>query len=175
MHNNGFSNNRNLRGTGPDPAAQSADAVDSSCYSCPRCNSDNTASLAIVFAQGKSRFAISGIALGSQEGAYFGTAVSESQLSSAAAPPVKRPTVAWMLCAVVSGLATGFLASLSASGDTAAVMLVPTLAVGCATLYAVVCARSSFNWNRKAWPDQYRDWSATLLCMRCGMLFKNPE
>jgi hypothetical protein len=130
---------------------------------CPKCSSDNTQTLQVVYESGTQDFnarshtgglfGLRGIGIGGAITSTTGS--SSSKFAQRAAPPAKKRR-RWAILGILVGLL--FL------GNSYPLAL--TLLGGCGYwLWAIL------KFNKSEWPELHAAWSASWICHKCGNVY----
>lgn len=133
---------------------------------CPKCNSDNTQRLEVIFEGGTQDTSGSSTTVGGAHGGAFGvggavtstTSQTQSRLAKKAAPPPKQTYSGAFFTALFGGL----------------------LALGSGMVFITGCAfialgvrigYKGFKYNADDWPKVYQHWSESWFCNKCGNIY----
>ena len=139
---------------------------------CPKCNSDNTQSLPMIYESGTS---VSQSTSHSHGGGFFNilptfrmktqtNSLSQSVTAQKAAPPEKQKLIVPIVLALVSLLFT-----LSAFGTT--FNLVQFLISLVALAVFTFLTYNKIQYNKKVWPEEHNTWENSWKCHKCGTIF----
>lgn len=149
---------------------------------CPRCGSDDSASLQVVYENGASRsrgLLVAAIGDSLAFGSHGGVQVT--QAAERAAPPAQKSVssarVAMLVCPIGTVACTlgGLDHILGRPKDqdwfAASIMfgLAAVLLVG--TFVAIASWHAARRYNASQWPTLFRRWSERWMCRRCGCVF----
>ncbi|BBI99297.1 hypothetical protein FGKAn22_09900 [Ferrigenium kumadai] len=133
---------------------------------CPKCNSENTQRLEVVFHGGTQEINTTGTTVGGAHGGAFGIGgavtktkgQSQSILAQKSAPPSKKSFKAAVILFVIGILMLG------GQGATAFLGFL-LIAAGAYLGY------KNFQFNSKEWPSLYQQWLDSWLCHKCGTTY----
>jgi len=136
---------------------------------CPKCNSDNTQRLEVVYHGGTQDINTTGATVGGAHGGgIFGlggavtktTGQSQSILAQKAAPPSKKP-YKWGSIFLLVG-------TVLLSGPTGILLTgIGFIALGGYMVY------SAYQFNSKEWPTLHQCWLDSWLCNKCGTTYQH--
>ncbi len=130
-------------------------------FACPKCHSENTQKLSIIYGAGTSGVDLStvgaGVASGFGVGAAATTGKTQSHLAKKYAPPQKidlfGPTVALL---VIGGFLSIFFDAIAFY-----------IAAGIAVFFVIRAVKH----NTKEYPAKFAAWDRKFLCLRCENVF----
>lgn len=149
---------------------------------CPKCNSEEYASLSVVYDAGlsdiRARTRGGGFAFGESAGTLSFTARSrgtcQTRLSKLAAPPRKlryRHVILWWILGLgILYWLFGYLVWLHELSAIRALTTFPDFAHAYSGLAVFVLAVLWW-YNRRVRPQRYRRWERSFMCARCGKIF----
>jgi hypothetical protein len=131
-------------------------------FACPKCHSENTQKLSIIYGAGTSGVDLSTVGAGVASGLGVGVAATtgktQSGLAKKYAPPQKidlfAPTVALL---VIGGFLSIFLGAVAFY-----------IAVGIAVFFVFRAVKH----NTKQYPAEFAKWNKKFLCLRCENVFE---
>jgi hypothetical protein len=137
---------------------------------CPKCNSDNTQRLEVVFDHGTQDINTKSNTVGVGFGGRLGvagattktTGKSQSVLAQKAAPPSKK-RYKWAVILVIAGYFP--LTAIANKDFTTGAIGIAIIALGCYLGY------SAFQFNSKKYPSLYQYWLDSWLCNKCGSIY----
>lgn len=146
-------------------------------YSCPTCGSENTQRLSTAYMSGVSQFSATtggfGWAGGPAGGSGWTTGTCQTTLSQISAPPRKRSYRAGLLLLffgpVIGALPFAVMEHLNGKAQIHDVLA--AISVIMLELCAVVFLGRAAAYNRSTWPECYREWQITWICLRCTQIF----
>lgn len=138
---------------------------------CPKCGSEQTAKVSIVYASGRSQIGLATI--GKQFGRRGGSFVSasggrtESELAASLAPPVRREEGGGVIGFVVVAVIVAIVAIATSS------WLVAVIGLGLVAL-ALLGREASQKYNATHYRPLMAEWERKYLCQRCDTTFLYP-
>jgi len=146
-------------------------------YSCPTCGSENTRRLSTAYMSGVSQFSATtsgfGWAGGPAGGSGWTTGTCQTTLSQISAPPRKRSYRTGLLLLffgpVIGALPFAVMEHLNGKAQIHEVLA--AISVIMLELCAVVFLGRAAAYNRSTWPESYREWQITWICLRCTQIF----
>ena len=144
-------------------------------FECPYCQSENIQSYNIAYASGFSN--VSGVTTGvgvgmsGRVGVGVGNTVGTQQtvLSMMATPPKKKSTTSLFIMGTLGiyfGLGLVLLVSGLSKSNWSLLLYIGAYAI---LIYAI---HRRTVWNRTVYPQLWRDWERTYICLRCGNKFR---
>jgi len=138
---------------------------------CPRCSSDNTQRLEVIFEQGTShldatsttkvRPAFGGFATGKAKTRTTGVSMSRS--AQKAAPPLKNRYKTPGIAVLIGIFMMGY--SLHPFNTIFFLIGLVVGVIGGFLLYQAI------HYNTKLWPAAYEGWTKSWMCNKCGSIF----
>lgn len=130
---------------------------------CPKCNSDNTQRLSVIYQSGTQHISTTSRTYGGGGGSGFGvggastttSGTSQSYLASKAAPPKKKP-----LALAIGIIVVGFLAFY-----VQFLLALLILAAGGFLAY------KAFRYNKEVYPGLRQEWQRSWHCNKCGTIY----
>lgn len=143
--------------------------------SCPKCGSDQTKKLSLIYMAGTHAISSSTIGAAVGRGSSLGVGVavssgySQSLLAQETAPPKKQEALGSCFV-IVFGFVGGVIASIISGSD------VPFWAVfGGSLLLSFAIGRKAYLYNRYELPDLKEQWGKKYGCLQCGYKFEWGE
>lgn len=127
---------------------------------CPKCNSDNTQRLEVIYEQGTQNIASTNHS-GSSDSSRFG--VSQSKLAQKVSPPKGESWGFFIILVVIGLLCLGF--------SSIGVKIFGLLLVA-GGIYGIY---SAIKFNLKEYPDLYQYWKKSWYCNKCGNIYHEVE
>lgn len=141
---------------------------------CPTCRTSNTQRRSVIYANGTHHSSTTVTSVGGRSA--YANSFSQTPLAAACSPPLKQSTkwseglfVAFLMPAlflVLIGIATGFTASLLKMVILMVVMFSPFWGL------ALFVTKRRQKFNKTVWPELFRRWSNSWLCMKCGAIYE---
>jgi len=146
---------------------------------CPKCESENTQRLEVVFHGGTQNISTTsnsaGVGIGSGGRIGFGGGVtktsgqSQSVLAASCAPPAKKSLKRSGVIFLVGLL---FVALPLSQSRLSFSQIYPQLFFGLAFItVGGYLSFKSYQFNTKEWPSLYQHWSESWLCHKCGGIY----
>lgn len=167
--------NRPLVATQGRPPALSSDRRVDTALNCPRCGSDETRQVSLVYAEGTSTTSGSVHTYGGSSdggsgyrfGNYSGS--QQTELSRRLAPPEEKKHTPLSVTVLFVALGVVAFFVLSAGGTPAGVFYIG-LPIAFLAFYAA--NGEAREWNATELPKLRAEWERQFLCRRCGAVFK---
>ena len=149
---------------------------------CPKCESENTQRLEVVFHGGTQTNTNTSVAVGAvMRGGGFGaltrsSGMSQSTLAQAATPPqVPKESKFAIACLIVGLMFGGFplwIGLMHGGGFGAAVF--GFVVLGLCSLPVIADTKKRQAYNRDVFPGLYQTWKDSWLCHKCGTIYHQP-
>lgn len=147
---------------------------------CPRCSSEDTQNLPVIYAGGTHHITTTG------RGAYFGAhgqgvglvttyGQSQSALAAACAPPIKKPIEVPAAVAAFSLFPAlfPFLGGVTANTLFVSMMFVVFFSPIWGVALYISIKREKY--NKKVWPNLFKHWSESWFCRKCGAIYHSSH
>jgi len=136
---------------------------------CPKCGSDNTQRLEVIFDGGTQSIKTKSNTTGAGFGGAFGvggavtstSGTSQSTLAQKAAPPAKK-SLKWPIFGILSGLGSFTYGGFG--------ILLGLILIGVSIHFGLKVKR----FNSTEWPGLYQHWSESWMCHKCGNIYHQP-
>lgn len=134
---------------------------------CPKCGSEHTQRLEIIYENGTHAIDTKSGTIGAGFGGGFGAGgaktqtkgTSQSTLAKKAAPPEKKSHLFWLLC--------GFFSFAVFAQNQIASYLIGLLLL----VLAFFLAKTTIEYNSKEYPKLRKDWENSWMCQKCGNIY----
>lgn len=129
---------------------------------CPKCGSENTQKLKVIFENGTKEINTTGYTAGTGIGSVLGiggaatktTGTSQSLMGQRTAPPVKK-SFKWAAISMIVGILMH-----------SSIWLCLVLVLGGAAFASI-----AWKYNTNEWPELYRRWLDSWHCNKCGDIY----
>lgn len=136
---------------------------------CPKCSSDNTQRLQVVYEHGTQIIRTTSSTVGGGYGGAFGVGTAhtttqgaaQSTMAQKSAPPAKKQ-ISWLIILILIGL----LCLLGGAG-----WKFFGVAICVASAYGIHLATT---FNKEQWPALYKTWEESWVCNKCGHFYHLP-